>query len=88
MLADMLLEMNRPEDALVQYRQALKINPNRFDSVYGAGRAAEMAKHPQEAATYFQRLVQVCAGSRSTRPELAYASRFLSEVATKQFNLK
>jgi len=88
MLADMLLEMNRPEDALVQYRQALKINPNRFDSVYGAGRAAEMAKHPQEAAIYFQRLVQVCAGSRSTRPELAYASRFLSEVATKQFNLK
>lgn len=76
MLADMLLEMNRPEEALAQYRKGLEINPNRFDALYGAGRAAEIAKHPKTAAAYFQELVRVCFGSGSKRPELAYATAF------------
>jgi tetratricopeptide (TPR) repeat protein len=83
MLADMLLEMKRPEQALAEYRAELKINPNRFDSLYGAGRAAEMANHPEDAAAYFQQLANVCAGSMSTRPELGYARRFLSQAAAK-----
>jgi tetratricopeptide (TPR) repeat protein len=33
MLADMLLEMNRPADALAEYETQLKINPNRFNSL-------------------------------------------------------
>ena len=81
MLADMLLDMHRPEQALTEYIAALKINPNRFDSVYGAARAAELAKHPHEAAGYFQQLMNICAGGNSTRPELAYARNFLSQVA-------
>jgi tetratricopeptide (TPR) repeat protein len=83
MLADMLLDMHQPEQALAEYRAALKINPNRFDSVYGAARAAELAKHPREAASYFQELVTICVGGSSTRPELTYASNFLSQVAAK-----
>src|SRR5882724_8181826 len=79
MLADMLLEMNRPDDALAEYEIQLKINPNRFNSLYGAGRAAEMAKRPEKAAAYFQQLVKVCAGSNSSRPELVYARGFLSK---------
>jgi hypothetical protein len=84
MLADMLLETNHPEEALAEYGTTLKINPNRFNSLYGAGRAAEMAKHREEAAGYFQQLVKVCAGSTSTRPELGYAKAFLSQVVTKR----
>jgi tetratricopeptide (TPR) repeat protein len=83
MLADMLLEMKRPEQALAEYRAELKINPNRFDSLYGAGRAAQMAKRREDAAAYFQQLANVCAGSMSTRPELGYARRFLSQAAAK-----
>jgi tetratricopeptide (TPR) repeat protein len=79
MLADMLLEMNRPGDALAEYETQLKINPNRFNSLYGAGRSAEMAKQPDKATLYFQQLVKVCAGSNSSRPELAYAQGFLSK---------
>jgi len=33
----------------VEYEAELKINPGRFDSLYGAGRAAEMAKLPDKA---------------------------------------
>jgi len=79
MLADMLLEMNRPSDALAEYEAQLKINPNRFDSLYGAGRAAEMAKQTDKAAAYFRQLVKVCSESDSSRPELAYASGFLAQ---------
>ena len=79
MLADMLLETNRPGDALVEYETQLRISPNRFDSLYGAGRSAEMAGQADKAAAYFRQLVKVCAGNNSNRPELAYARRFLAK---------
>ncbi len=43
MLADILLEMRKPELALVEYQGDLKFNPNRFNGLYGAAQAAEMA---------------------------------------------
>jgi tetratricopeptide (TPR) repeat protein len=81
MLADMLLEMNRPGEALAEYETQLKINPNRFNSLYGAGRAAEMDKQSGKASAYYQQLLKVCSGGDSSRPELAYAQTFLSTVA-------
>jgi hypothetical protein len=35
MLGDMLMDANRPEEALVEYQESLK-DPGRFDSLYGA----------------------------------------------------
>jgi len=81
MMGDMLLEMNRPEQALVEYESELKLSPNRFNSLYGAGRAAELAKQPGKAAGYYEQVLKVCAGGTSTRPELGYAQRFVSTVA-------
>jgi tetratricopeptide (TPR) repeat protein len=43
MLADLLLEMNRPEQGLAEYQADLKLNPNRFNGLYGAARAAELS---------------------------------------------
>jgi tetratricopeptide (TPR) repeat protein len=73
MLADLLLEVKRPADALAEYRAALKFNPKRFDSLYGAGRAAEMAGQPSQAAEYYALLVKTCDGGSSERPELKKA---------------
>jgi predicted Zn-dependent protease len=80
MLADVLAEMNRSKEALVEYEAELKLNPNRFNSLYGAGRAAEAAKQPQKAAAYYQQLTKLCSKD-SKRSELAYARQFLSTVA-------
>jgi len=80
MLADLLAEMNRSEEALVEYEAELKLNPNRFNSLYGAGRAAEAAKQPQKAAAYYQQLTKSSA-KNSQRSELAHAHQFLSTVA-------
>jgi len=79
MLADMLLEMNRPEEALAEYETALKTDPNRFNGLYGAARAAEMAKQTDKARTYYAQLLQNC-GSSTERPELSHAR---TEVAEK-----
>jgi tetratricopeptide (TPR) repeat protein len=73
MLADMLLELNRPQEALAEYEISLKTDPNRFDGLYGAARAAEMSQQRQKAAVFYAQLVKNCAGSNSDRPELERA---------------
>jgi tetratricopeptide (TPR) repeat protein len=75
MLADMLLEMKRPEQALAEYKDDLKFNPKRFDGLYGAAEAAEMAGLASQAGEYFAVLVKTCEGSGSSRPELAKAKQ-------------
>jgi len=79
MLADMLLDINRPEQALTEYEADLKYNPNRFDGLYGAAHAAEMAGKSDKANAYYAELVKVCAGSGSERPELSHAKALLAQ---------
>ena len=78
MLADMLLEMNRPEQALVEYEKALKTDPNRFNGLYGAAQAAEMAKQTDKARTYYSQLIKNC-GSSAERQELSHARTEIAE---------
>ena len=75
MLADMLLDMKRPEQALAEYKAGLKFSPNRFNSLYGAAQAAEMAGQASQATEYYAVLVKNCEGSSSARPELARAKQ-------------
>jgi len=75
MLADMLLEMKHPEQALAEYKGDLKFNPKRFDGVYGAAQAAEMAGQASQATEYYAALVKTCEGGTSVRPELAKAKQ-------------
>ena len=78
MLADMLLEMNRPQAALAEYQIDLKLNPNRFNGLYGAAYAAELAGQQEQAAEYYGQLVKSCGGSNSTRPELSHAKELVA----------
>lgn len=77
LLGEMLLEANQPAKALVEFEANLKKEPNRFRSVYGAGRAAELAGNTQKARTYYAQLVKICErGDRAGRPELERARAF------------
>jgi len=77
MYADMLLLDNRPVEALVQYRTALQLSPNRFNALYNAGRAAEAAGNPDDALTYYKQLMKTTAdGAHTQRPEIIYARKF------------
>ncbi len=79
MIADILLEAKRPQQALAEYQIDLKLNPNRFDGLYGAARAAEAAGKQSDANEYYALLLKVCDGSTSTRPELSRAREFVAQ---------
>lgn len=75
MLAEILLEAGHPKEALAEYQLDLKFNPKRFNGLYGAAHAAEVAGQPSEATEYYAMLVKTCEGSSSARPELAKAKQ-------------
>ena len=77
MLADLMLECKHPEHGLAEYERALKVSPNRFNGLYGAGMAAEAAGDRAKAATFYAQLLkQSDQGANSSRPELAHAKNF------------
>jgi tetratricopeptide (TPR) repeat protein len=79
MYADMLLELGRSVEALEQYRLSLKSDPNRFNGLYGAGRAAELAHDTDTAKMYYKQLLENCnQGQGSDRPELKHARNFIA----------
>jgi len=74
LLGEMLLEANQPANALKEFETSLKKEPNRFRSVYGAGRAAESAGDRAKARSYYSDLIKICErGDRNARTELEHA---------------
>jgi tetratricopeptide (TPR) repeat protein len=82
MLAELLLRQHHPQDALVEYESVLKIAPNRFNALYGAGSAAEAAGNASAASAYFRKLTEVAVGEE--RPGLRTArQKLVTEKAAK-----
>jgi len=80
MLGDLLVMEHKPEDALAEYRVALKLSPNRLNGLLGAGLAAEQAKLPDVAREYYRAAArQTDNGVHSQRPEVARAVEFVAE---------
>lgn len=79
LLADMLLQMNKPDIALETYEQDLKKHPNRFNALYGAGQAAEKSGDIKKANYYYQQLTAIANSKHSNRPELEAAKLFLNK---------
>jgi hypothetical protein len=61
LLGDMLLELKRPREALVEYRATLLKEPNRFRALYGAMRAASLTGDRAAATQYKAMLKTLCA---------------------------
>ena len=80
MLADMLLSLNQPENALAEYEKSMKIDPNRFNGLAGAARAAELTQQPAKASAYSVQLLKNCGdAAQSDRPELRSAKTLLAK---------
>jgi len=56
MLGDMLSEMGRPTEALAAYQAALKVAPNRLDSLLGAMKSADKSGNTQLAKGYAEKI--------------------------------
>ena len=79
LLGDLLMELDRPADALPQYEASIAKEPNRFRGLYGAGLAAERAGDRERARGHFEKLVMISVQSEAMRPELAYAKQVMSQ---------
>jgi tetratricopeptide (TPR) repeat protein len=76
-LGDLLLELGQPKEALLEFEAALRITPNRFNSLSGAARAAEQSGDQKKAKDYYTQLIKLCERGDGTRPELEQAKIFL-----------
>jgi tetratricopeptide (TPR) repeat protein len=78
LLADLLLELKQPAQALKEYEQSLKEYPNRIRGFYGAARAAEASGNRQKAAEYYNKLVTLTAKADSDKKEIQQAKAYLA----------
>jgi tetratricopeptide (TPR) repeat protein len=78
MLGDLFLESNRPKDALVQYELSLKNNPNRFNTLFGAGKSAELIGNNEKAIFYFKELMKL--NINSNRAQIIHARNFVGNI--------
>ena len=77
LLAELLLEANKPADALREFERSLRIVPNRFRSVAGAAQAAAQSGNRRLAGSYFKQLLSLAAAADSERPALSAARAFM-----------
>ncbi len=77
LLADMLLELKHPAEALKEYEASQLREPNRYRGLYGAGLAAEQSGNRDKARHHFSKLIEL-AGSGDPRPEVEKARRYLT----------
>ena len=79
LLADLLLELNQPAEALVEYRAMLSTDPNRFRSLLGEARAAKQTGDSAAAHDAYRKLVALSKPAGPARPELAEARSYLTK---------
>ena len=71
LLGEMLLQLQRPAEALTEFEATLTKEPNRFRALYGAARAAHAAGDRAKAAAHAANLVAMTThADRPGRPEL------------------
>jgi tetratricopeptide (TPR) repeat protein len=79
LLGDMLLALNKPDEALVAYEKNLVGHPNRFNGIYGAAVAAKRTVDNEKARMYFESLLKLTETSGSDRSEIEEARIFLEQ---------
>ncbi len=84
LLADMLMELGDYAGAEQEYKKSLERSPNRFNSLYGAGRAAELRGDRATAIRFYEQLTMLSpATDAERRPvKLEHARRFLEHART------
>ena len=77
LLGELLIDLGQPAAALKEFEASHRVEPNRFQGLYGAARAAELAGDGAKAGTYYGRLVSLGKAADGDRPEIKKAKSFL-----------
>jgi Tfp pilus assembly protein PilF len=74
----MLLERGMAAEALAQFEEVLRKEPNRFNAVAGAAASAERAGDRKKARDFSEKLLALAGDAESSRPALAAARQRLA----------
>jgi len=77
LLAYTLLGAGGAGDALTEFENVMKIEPNRYRTIAGAAQAARKANDAAKARQYSAQLVEIAARADSPRAEIADAKKYL-----------
>ncbi len=79
--AEVLMRLDRPDQAFSTFQMALERTPNRMRSLIGAARAADAAGMSEAAAVTYRAVAELLEGADAGSPELREAQAYLaSEV--------
>ena len=79
LLADMLMQLNKPAEALLAYEEDLKKHPNRFNGLYGAATSAAKSNNLKKANDYYTQLLTLANAATVNRPEMETAKQYLKK---------
>ncbi len=79
LLGDMLIEAGQPAEALQAFESVLMASPNRLNTLYGAGFAAEKTGDLAKAREYFEQLAKVAVDSDAGISRVEHARAFLAK---------
>ena len=66
-------------EALAAFEATLKKEPNRFDAIAGAAKAAERLDDQAKAKDYYKQVTTLAGNADTVRPDLAAARAFLAK---------
>jgi hypothetical protein len=73
LLGDLLMELNRPGDALQAYESSLDTWPRRYHTLLGAARAADTMGNEETALAYYRELAELASDAHPDRTGAAEA---------------
>jgi len=75
-LGDLLLELDRPAEALAAYESSLETWPGRYNTLLGAARAAAAMPDAEKAKAYYEELLANVGDAETTRPGVEEARAY------------
>lgn len=79
LLGDMLVLLGKYGEAIKAYETSLMISPNRLNSLYGTGFAAESSGDSEKAVFYYSKLKELTGNVDSDRPSIKRALAYLDK---------
>jgi tetratricopeptide (TPR) repeat protein len=80
LLGELLLAANRPSEALREFERSLRLQPNRFRSLAGAGEAAARAGKTKVADSYYRQLLSIAMNADGERAALIKAQSHIQQT--------
>lgn len=78
LLGEMLLDTQRPREALEAFEAALRNEPSRYWELFGAAQAAERTGDLERAAFYYTQLIRQTQGTEGSRQSTKMANEFVA----------